>query len=194
MAAARKRITQKWHKMKKTLKLMAFVLLAFGLFACGEMGKKLTNEDLREAEKTLFNEDKSLNVEAAPGVAEKYCQFVKQHPKDSTAARWLYHAMEIHVLLKNADQSIALGDQMLKDYPQSEWAPMSLFLLGSFVYDEQLNDTARAHVAYQRLIDDYPNSPLVDDAQKSIEFLGMTPEEIMETFLTSTLQEGEENE
>ena len=34
--------------MKNTLKLMAFALLAFGLFACG--GKQLTQDDLKEAE------------------------------------------------------------------------------------------------------------------------------------------------
>lgn len=192
MAAAKNQINKNMINMKNTLKIMMFALLAFGLFACGETEKKLTNADLREAEKTLFNEDKSLNVDAAPGVAEKYCQFVKQNPKDSTAAQWLYHAMEINVLLKNADQSIALGDQMLKDYPQSEWAPMSLFLLGSFVYDEQLNDTAQAHAAYQKLIDNYPDSELVDDAQKSIEYLGLTPDEIMNLMLTH-FEEGEEN-
>ena len=167
--------------MKNTLKLMAFALLAFGMFACG--GKQLTQADLKEAEKTLFNADQSLNVDVAPQVAEKYCQFVKQHPKDSTAAEWLYHALEINVLLKNAEKSEALCDQLLKDYPQSGWVPMSLFLMGSYVYDEQLNDTARAHVAYQKLIDNYPNSELVDDAQKSIEYLGMTPEEIMSLFM-----------
>lgn len=167
--------------MKNTLKMMAFALLAFGMFACG--GKQLTEADLKEAEKNLFNADQTLNEAVAPEVAKKYCEFVKQHPKDSTAAQWLYHAMEINVLLKNTDKSQALCDQLLKDYPQSEWAPMSLFLLGSYVYEDQLNDTAQAHAAYQKLIDTYPNSQLADDAQKSIEYLGLTPDEIMSLFM-----------
>ena len=178
--------------MKNTLKIMSLTLLAIVMLACGGKEQKLTQEDLKAAEATLFNEDRTMNEDVAPEVAEKYCQFVKQNPNDSTAAKWLFHAMEINVLLKNADQSIALGDQMLKDYPQSEWAPMSLFLLGSFVYDEQLNDTAQAHAAYQKLIDNYPDSELVDDAQKSIEYLGLTPDEIMNLMLTH-FEEGEEN-
>lgn len=169
--------------MRKTLKLMTFALLAFVLAACG--GKQITQEDLKAAEATLFNDDHTLNEAVAPQVAEKYCEFVKQHPEDSTAAQWLYHAMEINVLMKNAERSIKIGDQLLEQYPQSEWAPLGLFLLGSYVYDEQLNDTAKAHAAYRKLIDDYPDSKLVDDAQKSIEFLGMTPEEIMATFMMS---------
>ena len=175
--------------MKKTLKLMAFALLAFGVLACGETEKKLTYYDLKDAEKTLFNEDQSMNEEVAPKVAEKYCKFVEQNPKDSLADEWLYHALEINVMMKDAQKSEALCDQLLKQYPQSHWAPVSLFLMGNYVYDGQLNNTAKAHAAYQRLIDEYPDSKLVDDAQKSIEFLGWTPEQIMNHFLMSGFED-----
>ena len=169
------------------MKLMMFALLAFGMMACGE--KKLTQDDLRAAEATLFNEDQSMNAETAPQVAETYCKFVKQNPNDTTAPRWLYHAMEINVLLQNAEKSAEICDQLTTDYPQSRWAPMSLFLLGSYVYNDQLNDTAQAHVAFQKLIDNYPDSELVDDAQKSIEYLGLTPEEIMAKIMMSQVEE-----
>ena len=175
--------------MKKTMKLMAFVLLTLGLFACGETEKKLTYYDLKDAEKTLFNEDQSINKEVAPQVAEKYCQFVKENPKDSLADEWLYHAFEINVMMKDAQKSEQLCDQLLTQYPQSHWAPVSLFLLGNYVYDEQLKDTAMAHVTYQRLIDEYPDNKLVDDARKSIEFLGMTPEQIMSHIVMSQFED-----
>jgi len=167
---------------------MTFVLLAFSMFACGE--KKLTNEDMKEAEKTLFNEDMSMNTEAAPKVVEKYCQFVAQNPEDPTADLWLFHAMEISVMLKDAEKSESLCDKLLKQYPQSKWAPNALMLLGSYVYNDQVNDTARAHQALQRLIDEYPESELVDDAQKSIEFLGLSPDEIMGRLMMDSFIEG----
>lgn len=173
--------------MKQSLKLIVFALLAFGMMACGE--KKVTYDDLKAAEATLFNEDNSINMETAPQVAEKYYQFVKQNPNDSIAPRYLYNAMEINVLMKNADKSIELGDKLMADYPQSPWAPMSLFLLASYVYNDQLNDTAQAHVTFQRLIDTYPDHELVDDAQKSIEYLGLTPEEIMAKIMMSQMDE-----
>lgn len=173
--------------MKMTLKMMVFTVLAFGLFACG--GKTLTQNDLKKAEASLFNEDKSLNEAVAPQVAETYCKYVEQNPEDSTAVEWLYHAMEINVMLKNADKSIELCDQLLQQYPQSKWAPMSLFLVGSYVYNDQLNDTAQAHAAFQRLIDNYPESALVDDAQMSIEYLGLTPDEIMTLIMMSQMEE-----
>ena len=178
--------------MKNILKLMFLAFLAFGLFACGE--KKLTREDLKAAEATLFNEDKSINEAKAPQVAEKYCKFVEQNPNDSTADLWLYHAMEINVMLKNADKSEEICHQLLETYPKSEWAPVSLFLLGSYVYNDILNDTAKAHVAYQQIIDNYPESHLAEDAKKSIEYLGLTPDEILSRIVLSQMEVEEDSE
>ena len=177
--------------MKKTLRLMAITLLTLGLFACGENQKKITVEELREAQSTLFNENGTLNEEEAPKVAEKYCRFVKQNPDDTTAVKWLFHAMEINVMLKNPDKSVELCDELLQQYPQSKWAPMSLILLGSYVYEDMLNDTARAHIAYQKLIDNYPESHLAEDAQKCIEYLGLTDEERMSRIVMSQMDHEE---
>ena len=177
--------------MKTNMKIVVFALLAFGMFACGGNGKKLTLDDVLAAQTTLFNADHTMNRNEAPKVAKTYCQYVKQNPNDTTVVKWLYHAMEIQVLLKNSDKSIEIGNQLLKQYPQSEWAPMSLFLMGSYVYDDQLKDTAQAHVVFQRIIDEYPECELVDDAQKSIEYLGLTPEEIMTKIMLSHIDEDE---
>lgn len=177
--------------MKKTLKLVVFALLAFGLFACGESRKKITLEEVREAQSVLFNENGTLNEKEAPKVAEKFCRFVKQNPDDSTAVKWLFHAMEIHLMLKDSEKSIEIGNQLLEQYPQSRWAPQTLLTLGSFVYNDQLNDTAQAHVMFQRLIDEYPDSDLVDDAKKSIEYLGLSPEEIMSLIMMSKMDSEE---
>ena len=98
--------------MKKTFRMMVVAMLALAMFACGNKEQKLTQDDLRAAQATLFNEDRSVNEAVAPEVAEKYCKFVEQNPEDSTAAQWLYHAMEINVLLKDAEKSAAICDQL----------------------------------------------------------------------------------
>ena len=162
--------------MKKTLNLLILAVLAFGLFACGE--KKLSKEDLKKAESTLFNEDGSLDTLVAPGVAEKYCQFVEENPNDSSAAMWLYHAIELNVLLKNQDKSEELCNQLLEKYPNSKWAPRSLYLLGAFVYEDQLKDLDRARSNYDRILKDYPDSDIVPSVEASIRFLGMSPDEV----------------
>ena len=174
--------------MKKTLKMMVFTVLAFGLFACGGNGRKLTVEDMRDAQATLFNADGTLNEKKAPKVAKKYCRYVEQNPNDTASVKWLFHAMEINVMLKDADKSVELCDQLLQQYPQSKWAPMSLILLGSYVYEDMLNDTAQAHAAYQKLIDEYPESHLVDDAQKCIEYLGLSDDDRISKAIMSQME------
>ena len=59
--------------MKKTLKLMAFALLALGMLACGGNAKKITVEELREAQSILFNENGTLNEKEAPKVVALSC-------------------------------------------------------------------------------------------------------------------------
>ena len=161
--------------MKKTLKLMLAVVMASCMMACGE--KKLTQEDLKAAEATLFNEDRTMNEDVAPGVAEKYCKFVEQNPEDPTSPTWLFHAIEINWALKENEKCMQLCNQLVDNYPSSNWAPNALIYLGSFIYEDRLNDTAQAHKAFQKLIDNYPDNPLAKDAQVLIECLGLTDEE-----------------
>ena len=103
--------------MKKTLKLMAIALLTLGLFSCGENQKKITLEELKEAQSALFNENGIMDEEEAPKVAEKFCRYVKQNPDDTAAVKWLYHAMEINLMLNDSKKSIEIGNQLLKQYP-----------------------------------------------------------------------------
>lgn len=175
--------------MKNTLKVLFVALLALGMMACGE--KKLTQEDLKKAEAGLFKDGNSMDEKEAPKVAEKYLKFVEQNPNDSSAVKWLYHAFEINMMLKNVEKSEELCKQLIAQYPDSKWAPMSLLMMGAYVYDGQLKDTAKAHAYYQRLIDEYPESEYVEDAKKYIGYLGLTPEEIMTLMMLDQMEEGE---
>ena len=180
--------------MKQFLKILFFALLAFGLFACGGNGKKLTLEDMRAAQDVLFNPDGTLNKKEAPKVVKKYCRYTDQNPNDTSAAIWLYHAIEVNIMMKNADKSVELCDQLLQQYPQTDWAPMSLLLMGSYVYEKMLNDTAQAHAAYQKVIDNYPGSEYEGEAQRFIEYLGLTQEERNSRIIMSQMEEEEASE
>ena len=175
--------------MKNTLKLMLFALLAFGMLACGE--KKLTQEDLKKAEQTLMENGGNLDKEAATAVAEKYCRFVKQNPDDATAPDWLFKALQIEVKLGESEKAIALCDQLVKDYPTSEVIPAALMLTASDVYDSQLHDLDKARAMYEKVISDYPDSEWAESAEKMIEFLGLTPEEILGKIVLSNMIEEE---
>ena len=177
--------------MKKTLKLMLVALLAFCMFACGE--KKLTEDDLKEAETTLFNEDQTVNEDVAPSVAEKYIRFAEQNPDFPTSSNWLYNAFEIYVLLKDVDNSQKTCDKLVEMYPNSKWTPRALYLLGSFIYEDQLKDLDKARELYERVINDYPDSDVITSVQSSLKYLGWSTEEIMSDIMMSQMdvEEGE---
>ena len=83
---------------------------------------------------------------------------------------------------QDPQQSIKMVDQLLKEYPDYENNPVALFMLASFVYDEQLHDLDKARETYQRVIDEYPDCPFANDAAIAITHLGMTPEELVKMF------------
>lgn len=174
--------------MKKAFKMMFIALLTLSMFACGE--KKLTFNDMKKAEATLFKEDGSLDTLKVPGVVEKYCQFVKQNPTDSTASLWLYHAMELNVMLRNVEKSKELCDQLTEQYPDSKWTPRGLYILGSFIYEDELKDLDKAEEIYDRILADYPDCDVIKSVEASKRYLGWPPEKIMADIQLQQFQEG----
>lgn len=166
--------------MKKTLKLMLVALLAFGMFACGE--KKLTEDDLKQAEKAMFNDDMTANPEAAAVAVEQFCKFAKQNPDDPNAPDWLFKAMEIAVRQKDAKKSAEICDKLTESYPKSERTPVAMFMLATLVYDDQLNDIDKAREVYEKILSDYPESEIAPSVEASLKYLGMSAEEIVKEF------------
>ncbi len=144
---------------------------------------KTTEKEVKAAEEVLFNADMSTNNEAIAGAIETFSKYAEENPDAENAAEYLFKALEVSVNTKqDPKQSIELTDRFLKNYPKSDKAPVALFMLASFVYEDQLQDLDQARAAYQRIVDDYADSPFAKDAAISIEHLGMTPEELIKMF------------
>lgn len=83
---------------------------------------------------------------------------------------------------QDPQESIKMVNRLVTDYPEYENNPVALFMLATFVYDEQLHDLDKARETFQRVIDEYPSTPFADDAAIAITQLGMTPEELVRMF------------
>ena len=83
---------------------------------------------------------------------------------------------------QDPQETIKMVDRLVTDYPEYENNPVALFMLASFVYDEQMHDLDKARETYQRVIDEYPGTPFANDATIAITQLGMTPEELVRMF------------
>lgn len=177
--------------MKNILKIMLAVVLAIGMFACGE--RKITEQELKDLEAAVLNPNGPINSDTVPAVVEKYCKFVEQNPDAVTAPDWLFKALDLSVNFLNPEKTIEIGDEFIKDYPDNDKAPMALFVLGSMVYDDQLHDLDKAREMYETILNNYPDSDFVPSVEAALKFLGMTPDEIVREFemMNDTVQTAE---
>ena len=153
------------------------------MVGCQNQGKKVTEKDVKKAEEALFNEDMSTNKDAVPNAVATFSQYAEDNAGEANAPEYLFKAFEISVNTKqDAQQSIDLCNRLLTNYPEFDKNPVALFMLASFVYDEQMHDMDKARETYQRVVDQYPNSPFANDAKISITQLGMSPEELIRMF------------
>ena len=145
--------------------------------------KKTTQNDVQKAEAALFNEDQTTNADAVPNSIATFSKYAEENPEAADAPEYLFKAVEISINTKqDAQQSIDLVNRLVTNYPEFEKNPVALFMLATFVYDEQQHNLDKAREAYQQIVDQYPDSPFARDAEISISQLGMTPDELIKMF------------
>lgn len=168
--------------MKKSIFVMA-VAIMFAMVGCQNQNTKTTEKDVKKAEEALFNSDMSTNPEAVPEAIATFCKYAEENSEAADAPEYLFKAIEISINTKQeAQQSIDLVNRLVTNYPEFDKDPVALFMLATFVYDEQMHDLDKARETYQQVVDNYPDSPFAADAAIAITQLGMTPEELIKMF------------
>ncbi|MCC6768759.1 MAG: tetratricopeptide repeat protein [Bacteroidia bacterium] len=146
--------------------------------ACGK-GREASVDKIKDIELRLENEKNP--AQQGPLVYDLeilYNDFAERFPDDSLAPVFLYKAFEQNQKLGWYDRAIKSADLLISKFPKSDKAAEVLFNK-AFIYDEKLNDDVKAGEIYREFIEKYPNHALAADAQYSITFLGMTPEEAL---------------
>lgn len=69
------------------------------------------------------------------------------------------------------ETAISAYRQLLADYPKTSYQSEALFMIG-YIYNNNLNDTAKAAQTYRNLIKLYPKSEFVPSAKFELEHLG----------------------
>ena len=75
-------------------------------------------------------------------------------------------------------EAVTFYEKFLKEYPASPHAYKAQFMIG-FIYNESLKDTTKARLAFEKVIRNYPENDLSDDAKWMIENLNRGPDEII---------------
>ena len=107
--------------------------------------------------------------------AEQYLiEFLTRFPEEPRADIALQALARVLMNQSKWGETIARYQELLHRFPESRYCAQSQFMIG-YIYD-QSGEHQKARSAYQKVIRQYPQSDLVDDAQISIENMGKTPE------------------
>ena len=169
--------------MKKTICFMA-IALVFAMVGChNTKTAKTSTDDVKKAEAALFNEDRSSNTEAVATAIETFSNYAETNPKAADAPEYLFKAIEVSInTYQDTKQSIDLVNKLVSKYPEYDKNPVALFMLASFVYEDQMQEYEKARETYRQIVDNYPDSPFAKDAAIAMEQVGMTPEQLIELF------------
>jgi TolA-binding protein len=155
----------------------------------------------KKTDKELFSEgDKNYQENKYPEAVSSYEELIDQYPESKFAPESLFRLASFYQnkLLKNIsakeslDKSVELFRKIYDDYPNSEFAPNGLFMAG-FVYSNEIKNYDKAREMYNLFIEKYPDHELAVSAEQEMEYMGLSPEEILEKNLAKENTEQKSN-
>lgn len=149
--------------------------------ACGN-GREERLAKIKDLETRLLQDSlKAKDEVAAYNLQVAYTDFAEVYPKDSLAPEYLFKAANLSMSLNWGKSAIDILDKFINIYPEHKHAAEALFYKG-FVYDNQLNDDAKAGEFYREFLKKYPTHEFAASADASIRNLGKTDEELIREF------------
>ncbi|MBM3254109.1 MAG: tetratricopeptide repeat protein [Candidatus Omnitrophica bacterium] len=101
---------------------------------------------------------------------KKYQKIIKDNPKTLGAVLAEDLAIACYADQGEWYEAIDYLDSLVRDYPDVPLAPKALFTIG-LIYQDQLKQPQNALESYRKLINKYPQNPLVKPAEKQIELI-----------------------
>ena len=158
--------------MKKAA--VALSIAVFGVLVIAGCAKFPDKKLLAKGEQLERQEKFSEAIKAYEKLALKY-------PKSPLAIESLHRVANIYTSgLQDYSRAVSVYERITQDYPDStKRAAQAQFMIG-FVYNNYMQDTAKAHVAYEAFLAKYPTHDLADDVQWELKYLGKDINEIPE--------------
>lgn len=112
---------------------------------------------------------------------QAYENYVNAFPEDTLSPEYLYKGAEVAMNMMMAGRAIEYHQRIMNAYPDFDKVSYSLFLQ-AFIYENQMQQFDTAKKIYQQFIDTYPDHPLADDARVSLQNMGRSIEELIESW------------
>ena len=78
----------------------------------------------------------------------------------------------------NFEKAIEQYETLITLYPDSEQAPLALFMIG-FTYANEIGNKDKARTAYKEFLEKYPNNVLKSSVEFELENMGKSAEDIL---------------
>lgn len=167
-------------KSKIRFGLVLFILIHF-IVGCSVTERDRSVKEIDQLESEIYSETEGTDLSKANTLVQQYMQFAETYPEDELTPSYLFKSGEVAMNLGLPQTSVQAFDKILFNYPDFEKAPQCLFLK-AFVYENLVGDMSKAEQFYKEFLEKYPEDDFADDAEVSLQYLGKTPEELIQEF------------
>lgn len=155
------------------------------LFSCSNpvKEKKRLWARVLEVEAALHTPNQNFpGMKAAEEAIVVFREFATKYPQDSMAFFYHVKAADIAFTLQQYPVSGEIFEEVLEKHSQREGFAYVYLRLGS-LYNDKLQDTAKARIFFNRILSEYPNNQYVESAKFGLDHLGMNEQQQLETIL-----------
>ncbi|MDZ4838717.1 MAG: hypothetical protein SGJ04_01790 [Bacteroidota bacterium] len=105
--------------------------------------------------------------------------YITDYPKDTLVPQLFYESAIIHhVTLNQPDAALVKFQTVYESFPKHRNAPNALFS-SAFILSNTIKDTTRSNRLYRKMVKDYPDNKLTEDAKILLIQGNMTDEEFL---------------
>ena len=162
--------------MKRLLLVLAVIALVLAGCNNNDPAKRIN-----ELEKQVFSTEDVIDPVVASDLVSAYCDFADANPSDAMSPEYLFKAVDVSMNLNEPQRTISIIDRLIADYPDYPRTQAALFVK-AFIFETKYNNLDMAKKFYEQYLEQYPDGEFADDCKASIEFLGLSPEELVKRF------------
>jgi len=137
---------------------------------------KLMNE-ISSLSKDVYQNEKPIDVQKGEELLQKLTSYTNAYRSDSISATYLLDAAQLAASLGKYQKAI---DLLLNyaEHPKASKLDYATYLVG-YEYDAHLKQPVNAERYYRATIERYPDSEWAKTANQSLQWLGLTDEELI---------------
>ncbi len=141
-----------------------------------EAQMKLSNE-ISSLSKEVYQNNEPMNLEKSESLLKLLTEYTNKYRQDSLSAVYMLDAAQLSSSIGKYQQAV----QFLMNYvehPSASKKDYATYLVG-YQYDAFLKQPQQAEKYYRATIERYPDSPWAKTANQSLQWTGMSDEEII---------------